>query len=37
MNESGIERGRVSFTLDENDFLKIDFPNYDERDTSDEF
>ncbi|MCC4814996.1 hypothetical protein CSB62_06970 [Vibrio splendidus] len=37
MNESGIERGRVSFTLDENGFLKIDFPNYDERDTSDEF
>ncbi|MEZ8313026.1 hypothetical protein AB6C44_05440 [Vibrio splendidus] len=37
MNEEGVERGSVLFTLNVNGVLEIAFPAHQERDTHDEF
>ncbi|ROR26881.1 hypothetical protein FB440_1213 [Vibrio crassostreae] len=35
-NETGVENGSVLFTLEDDNVLNINFPNYGSRDTSDE-
>ncbi|MDA9558264.1 hypothetical protein N9R79_12365 [Vibrio sp.] len=37
IQETGVERGSVLFTLDKKGIIEIDFPNYEARDTRDEF
>lgn len=37
MNDAGIEHGRIQFVLNDNGSIEIDFPEYEERDTCDEF